>query len=408
MLRDLFSRYTPCLLCGALGWTGCGGDPSLPPGGTDPRLTGGSSSSTTTGGSEPCAQPGDVAPESMLKTEFEDHFAIGVALNNPVFSNDDEPRAALAAKHFNRTTAENAMKWSSIEPTEGQFVWDSADAFVEFAEAHEMQVHGHVLVWHQQTPAWVFQNESGGAIDRDGLLARVEAHMNALAERYGSRIGSWDVVNEAFDDSGALRATPWLEIIGSDYIEQVFAMADRIFPDAKLVYNDYSLYLPGKRDAAIAMAAALREAGVRIDAIGEQGHYNLTRPTTTELDAALSAFAAADLDILVTELDVDVLPRDTTGADLDDTMEPDPAIDPYVDCMSVSMDHTVATRWSELFAVYVHHAEAISSITFWGLDDSQSWLNNFPVRGRTNYPLLFNRLLQPKSAYAHVVGEAER
>jgi len=406
MLRSLYSRYAPCLLCAAFTWTGCGGDSSLPPGGNDPRLTGGSSSSTT-GAAEPCAQPGDVADESMLKTAFEDHFAIGVALNNPVFSSVDEPRAALAAKHFNRTTAENAMKWSSIQPTEGEFAFESADAFVEFAEAHSMQVHGHVLVWHQQTPAWVFQNASGGAIDRDGLLARVEAHMNALAERYGSRIASWDVVNEAFEDSGALRATPWLEIIGSDYIEQVFAMADRIFPDAKLVYNDYSLYNTGKRDAAIAMAKALREAGVRIDAIGEQGHYNLTRPTTSELDAALTAFAAADLDILVTELDVDVLPRDTTGADLDDTMEPDPAIDPYVDCMPISMDQTIAARWSALFGVYVNHAASISSITFWGLDDSQSWLNNFPVRGRTNYPLLFNRLLQPKSAYASVVREAE-
>jgi len=407
MLRSLYSRYAPCLLCAAFTWTGCGGDSSLPPGGNDPRLTGGSSSSTT-GAAESCAQPGDVADDSTLKTVFEDHFAIGVALNTPVFSALDEPRAALAAKHFNRTTAENAMKWSAIEPTEGQFEFESADTFVEFAEAHEMQVHGHVLVWHQQTPAWVFQNASGGSIDRDGLLARVEAHMNALAERYGSRIKSWDVVNEAFDDSGALRETPWLEIIGSDYIEQVFAMADRIFPDSKLVYNDYSLYLPAKRDAAIAMAKALREAGVRIDAIGEQGHYNLTRPTTSELDAALTAFAAADLDTLVTELDVDVLPRDTTGADLDDTMEPDPAIDPYVACMPASVDEAIAARWSELFAVYMHHAESISSITFWGLDDSQSWLNNFPVRGRTNYPLLFNRLLQPKSAYAHVVGEAER
>lgn len=348
-----------------------------------------------------------MADDSALKTAFEDHFAIGVALNNPVFSNTDAARAELAAKHFNRTTAENAMKWSSIEPIEGEFQFESSDSFVAFAEAHAMQVHGHVLVWHQQTPDWVFQDASGGPIDRDGLLARLEAHMSALSEHYGSRIASWDVVNEAFEDSGALRTTPWLEILGDDYIEQVFAMADRFFPDAKLVYNDYSLYLPGKRDAAIAMAKSLREAGVRIDAIGEQGHYNLTRPTTGELDAALTAFAAADLDILVTELDVDVLPRETTGADLDDTMELDPATNPYVDCMPTSVDQTIAARWSSLFSLYATHADSISSITFWGLDDSQSWLNNFPVRGRTNYPLLFDRQLRPKSAYASVVRQAE-
>jgi len=406
MLRYSFLRSATCLLCAALSWTGCGGDSSLPPGGYDPRLTGGNSSSTT-GATDPCAQPPDVAEDSALKTAFENHFAIGVALNNPVFSNTDTARAELAAKHFNRTTAENAMKWSSIEPIEGEFQFESSDTFVEFAEAHAMQVHGHVLVWHQQTPDWVFQDASGGRIDRDGLVARLEAHMSALAERYGSRIGSWDVVNEAFEDSGELRTTPWLEILGGDYIEQVFAMADRFFPDAKLVYNDYSLYVPAKRDAAIAMAEGLRAAGVRIDAIGEQGHYNLTRPTTSELDATLTAFAAADLDILVTELDVDVLPRDTTGADLDDTMELDPSVNPYVDCLPESVDQSIATRWASLFAVFAKHADSISSITFWGLDDSQSWLNNFPVRGRTNYPLLFDRQLQPKAAYAGVVGQAQ-
>ena len=407
MLRYPFLQSAPCLLCVALTWTGCGGDSSLPPGGHDPRLTGGSSSSTT-GAADPCAQPEDVPPESALKTAFEDHFAIGVALNNAVFSNMDAPRAALAAKHFNRATAENVMKWAPIQPTEGEFDFESADTFVEFAEAHSMQIHGHVLVWHQQTPDWVFQDASGGRIDREGLLARLEAHMSALAEHYGSRIGSWDVVNEAFEDSGALRTTPWLEILGDDYIEQVFAMADRFFPDAKLVYNDYSMFLPGKRDAAIAMAQSLREAGVRIDAVGMQGHYNLTRPTTGELDAALTAFAAADLDILVTELDVDVLPRDTMGADLDDTMELDPAVNPYVDCVPESVDQTIAARWSALFMVYANHSDSISSITFWGLDDSQSWLNNFPVRGRTNYPLLFDRQLLPKTAYTSVVRQAER
>ena len=407
------ARSFGVLLAAAGAWTGCGGDRSAPPGGHDLTSSGttahatGGGAGAGSGGAEACAEPATVSDESSLKTAFQEHFAIGVALNNSVFSGRDAARAELATKHFNRATAENAMKWALIEPSEAEFEFEGSDAFVEFAEARGMQIHGHVLVWHQQTPDWVFLDRSGDPIDRASLLARLEAHMSALSERYGSRIGSWDVVNEAFENSGALRPTPWLEIIGSDYIEQAFALADRYFPDAKLVYNDYSLFLSGKRDATIRLVESLRQAGVRIDAVGMQGHYNLERPYREELEATLDAFAAIDLEILVTELDVDVLPRATMGADLDDSMPPDPAIDPYTECVPESVDRTIAARWGELFGVFVSRRDAISGVTFWGLDDSQSWLNNFPAQGRTNYPLLFDRQLRPKSAYVNVVKQAK-
>ena len=170
-----------------------------------------------------------------------------------------------------RTQPENVLKWNSVQPSEGGFQFEMADQFVSFGEARNLEIHGHVLVWHQQTPDWVFLGSNGAPASRQQLLARLEAHMSALSERYGSRIAYWDVVNEALNDDGSLRDSPWRQIIGEDYVEQAFAMAERQFPDAKLVYNDYSLFLPNKTSAAICLAASLKQARFASTPLGCRG-----------------------------------------------------------------------------------------------------------------------------------------
>lgn len=410
MLLRTFARGLAVALCPAL-CLACGGDKSAPPGAYDTSTGASGTSADGAGGAppkEPCATPPSDPGDTSLFEAYEDYFRFGVALNGYVFSDRDLERSELAAKHFNRTTAENAMKWGSVQPLEGAFEFEPVDTFIEFAEARGMQVHGHTLVWHQQTPEWVFQDENGDLIDREGLLARLEDHMSAFADRYGSRIAYWDVVNEALDDAGGYRSTSWRSIIGNDYMVEAYMMADRYFPDAKLVYNDYSLWVPAKRDAAINMIAYLRSSGARVDAIGMQGHYDLVRPAEQQLDEALTAFGDADLEVLITELDVDVLPREGAGANISDTEDPAAALDPYTECLTRSADAAMAARWATLFEVFVRHADIISSVTVWGLDDGMSWLNNWPVQGRTNHPLLFDRELQPKSSYFSVIRQATR
>ena len=354
---------------------------------------------------EGCAVP--VEDTIPLKDAYADHFLMGVALGPITFRGVDEDAVNLVTRHFNRISPENNLKWNQVEPQPGEFDFEIADKYVEFGTKRGMQVYGHVLVWHSQTPDWVFQDDNGDPLDREGLLARVESHIGALAKRYGGKIGYWDVVNEAFNDNGTLRNSDWRKIIGDDYIEQVFRIADRLLPDSKLVYNDYSMFLPGKRNAAVQLVTDLREAGVRIDAIGMQGHYNMDRPTPSELAETLSAFRDAGVEVVVTELDVDVLPSawGIQNPDISnhETME---ALNPYRECLPEEVDRAAADRWGELFAVFVAYSDVISGVTLWGVNDKYSWLNNFPVNGRTNYALLFDRNYRPKTSYMRVIEQA--
>lgn len=353
-----------------------------------------------------CAEPLEPKAGPSLQQAFEGAFTMGVALDPTTFANPESESAELVKTHFAQISPENVLKWSEIHPTKTQYRFNDADRFVEFGEQNGMAVYGHVLVWHQQTPDWVFQDDAGQPISAEGLWARLEEHVATLAERYGARIGTWDVVNEALMDDGSLRESPWRTILGDDYVAEVFELVSRLMPDSRLIYNDYSMFLPAKRDAAAAMILDMRARDIRVDAVGMQGHYNLRRPTLDEVDAALATFAEAGIEVLVTELDLDVLPsqRDVQGADLD-AVEAN-ALDPYRYCLPADVDATVAEHWGRLFEVFVRHRESLATVTFWGVSDERSWLNDWPVRGRTNYPLLFNDQLQPKTNFAKVLEQA--
>ncbi len=366
-----------------------------------------------TGTAPECAEPAADRADVSLAEVFQSHFKLGVALGPSAFiANELDPSAleeqqAFVKHQFNRISPENVLKWSHLQPSEGTFRFELADAFVDFGAERGLEIHGHVLVWHQQTPPWVFTGRSGSQATREELLGRLEAHMAAVAERYASRIAYWDVVNEALTDEGTLRDSPWRSVLGDDYIGLAFEMAARYFPDAKLVYNDYSLFLPAKREASIELVTSLRRAGLKVDAIGMQGHYNLSRPTTSELESTLAAYERAGIEVLVTELDLDVLPRDTLGADLDDEGELSEAADPYRECLPANVDDQIAAKWASIFGAFVRYSDTISSVTFWGIHDGLSWLNNWPIEGRTNHPLLFDRDLRPKAAFEKVIQQAE-
>jgi endo-1,4-beta-xylanase len=347
-------------------------------------------------------------PEVTLKSAFAESFMVGAALNEAQFSNQVVDEAAIVKKHFNTITPENTLKWESVHPEPDSFNFGPADAYVSFGEENGMFIVGHALVWHHQTPQWVFQDEDGKDVDRETLLNTMRHHILTVVGRYRGRIDGWDVVNEALNDDGTLRESPWLRIIGDDYIARAFEYAREADPDVQLYYNDYSLANRPKRDGTVALVTNLQERGIDVAGVGLQGHYNLTFPDVEQLDSSITAIAATGVDVMITELDIDVLPSawEYRGADLSLDVELRDALNPYTEALPDSMEHILATRYAELFGVFHRNADVVTRVTFWGVTDQASWLNSWPVQGRISYPLLFDRGNNPKHAYDVVIAVA--
>ena len=270
-----------------------------------------------------------------------------------------------------------------------------------------MKIRGHTLVWHSQTPKWVFQDENGrplngtNAADRELLLHRMHDHIQTVVGRYKGRIKCWDVVNEALQDNGQLRKSPWLKIIGEDYIEKAFQYAHEADPDAILRYNDYSLENEPKRNGAIALIKKLQAEGIPVEAVGLQDHVKLDWPTVEQLDATISDFAKLGVKVMITELDVDLLSR-SRSADVAEVQKQVVANN-YTNGLPPVIQQALTKRYGDLFSVYVKHRNDIALVTLWGVTDGDSWLN----RGRMNHPLLFDRQWQPKPAFDAVIKAAQ-
>ena len=342
-----------------------------------------------------------------LGSVYADDFLIGVALNTSMV-NGSNPRAAeIAARQFTSLTAENDMKWQSVHPAPDRYDFAAADAYLEFGQKHRMAVIGHTLVWHSQTPAWVFQGEGGQPASREVLLERMRDHIRTVAGRYRGRIKGWDVVNEAVADGGpdVLRDSPWRRIIGDDFLDHAFRFAREADPKAELYYNDYGLENEQKRARALTLLRGLVQRGVPIDGVGLQGHYYLDHPSSAAIEQTIKDFAALGLKVMITELDVDVLPSrgNTNIADISRREQADPGLDPYTAGLPKDVQEKLARRYSDLFQVFLRQRKHIGRVTFWGLNDGQSWLNNFPIHGRTNHPLLLDRELLPKPAFFAVL-----
>lgn len=349
---------------------------------------------------------------ATLKEAFAGKFLIGCAISASILQVPDHPALALAETQFNSITPTDSMKWDAWNPQPDQFNYEAADAFVDFGTERDMVLIGHPLFWHHQTPNWVFEDDEGKPATRDVLLERMRQRVRQLSKRYGDRVKIWDVVNEAIWNDGTLRQTKFLEIIGDDYIEQAFRIAAEELPDdAVLVYNDYNMFLPARRAAFLAMVKDFREKGVRLDAIGMEGHYALDYPESQQLEDSIVAFAAAGLPIHFTEFDVEVLERLPYIVDDEPIpgLQPDAENNPYADGkLPDAVQQQLADRYAELFAILLKHADKIERITFWGVGDGDSWTNFWPIPGRTSFPLLFDRDYNPKPAFFSVMEEARK
>ncbi len=324
---------------------------------------------------------------------YQSAFNIGVAVGGLLPDDYSPAELDLLRTQFNVITPENCMKPSSIQPREGEFTFQQADALVAFARENGKCVTGHCLVWHQQTPEWFFRNGEQPA-SRALLLSRLRTHIQALMGRYRGQIVGWDVVNEAIDDRDAyLRDTPWLRQVGDDYLLQAFRFAREADPNVQLYYNDYSIEEPIKREKTLRLLATLRAAGIRVDAVGIQGHWTLDRVPFAEIDAAIDLYAQTGAKVMITELDLSMLPWDESAGD------------PYQDGCPPELPQRQAEQYAELFRIFLRHREVITRVAFWNPHDGRSWLNSYPYP-RTNYPLLFDRECQPKPAYHAVLAAA--
>lgn len=343
---------------------------------------------------------------ASLKDRYSEHFMIGAAVNTGHIMGTDAEGQALVAAQFNTLTAENDMKWEQIQPEPGQFDFRSADALVAFSEENGIFVVGHTLLWHQQTPAWVFEDENGEPASRELLLSRLKQHIETVVGRYKGRVQGWDVVNEAFEEDGSWRKSKWFEIIGPDYIEQAFRYAAAADPEAELYYNDYNMFKAAKRSGVVRMVKALQEKGVRIDGVGFQGHYGLGGPDLGDLEASILAVKETGLQVMFTELDISVLPfpdQEKMGADISLDFALQEEFNPYAAGLPAEVGKKLADSYSRLFELFLRHSETISRVTFWGVEDGSSWRNSWPMAGRTDYPLLFDRNYQPKQAFHALV-----
>lgn len=345
-----------------------------------------------------------------LKDALKDKFLIGVAMNEAQITEADSSSVAIIKNHFNSITAENCMKSEELQPVEGEFNFKLADQFVKFGEENNMYIIGHTLVWHSQAPKWFFTDATGKDVTREVLIERMKNHIFTVVGRYKGKVKGWDVVNEAFEDDGSWRNSKFYQIIGEDYIRLAFQFAHEADPDADLYYNDYSMSHEGRRNTVVKMVKDLKSQGVRIDGVGLQGHMDMVFPDLDEFEKSMLAFAETGVKLMITELDVTVLPRPgiDVGAEISASFEYQQKLNPYAEGLPDSVSIALNNRYNDIFKLFLKHSDILERVTLWGVYDGQSWRNNWPVRGRTDYSLLFDRNFEPKPVVKSIIKEAKQ
>jgi endo-1,4-beta-xylanase len=348
--------------------------------------------------------------EATLKDSYADEFLIGTimpgGLDPDATFTDDPIELGVVARDFNALTAENCMKPICMQPNEGEYFFKASDYCVDFAEANSMVLVGHTLVWHAMTADWFFKDEAGQLPSRELMLERMRTHIDTVVGRYKGRIPYWDVVNEAVlyqgaGNSAVFRESPWFKAIGEDYIELAFRHTHAVDPDAKLYYNDYNMVKKEKVDFVLEMVSGMRAKGVPIHGVGMQGHWTLDWPSLSDIEYALRAFTDAGIPVSITELDITVLPDPPShsGANVTDDVEYAEKYNPYSQSIPAEVLQKQADRYQEIFELFLKYKSNIERVSFWGTSDSQSWKNSYPMKGRTDYPLLFDRKFNSKPAY---------
>jgi len=352
------------------------------------------------------AQGQDPAPATALKNTFADSFKMGVAVNQDIVTGKNAAAQSIIAKQFNTVTLENAMKAEVIYPQQGKIDFSGADAFIDFAKQNNMFTVAHTLVWHNQTPDWFFTNSKNEPNTPAEQLEQMRKHIELVAGRYKNKVDAWDVVNEVIADDGSYRPTVWVNRVGDGdtMVKAAFKYAQQYSPSTELYYNDFNAWRPEKRDGIIRMIKMLQKEGIRIDGIGIQAHWGLNFPKMQYIEQAIDAYAALGIKVMITELDIDVLPLtkegQITGTDM---MKPqfqleefETYLDPYKNGLPSDVEAQLNARYKALFELFYAKRDKIDRVTFWGLHDGMSWKNDYPIPNRTNYPLLWDRNLNPK------------
>lgn len=349
-----------------------------------------------------CSQKSPNDP--TLKAYFGNKYLIGVAVNTNQSSEQDTLAVEVIKRHFNSVVAENCMKSEEIHPEEHRWNWEDADQFVKFGEENGMVVIGHCLIWHSQCPEWFFVDREGNTVDAETLKARMRTHITTIMTRYRGRIAGYDVVNEAVLDNGDYRQSKFYEILGEEFIPWAFKCAHEADPDAELYYNDYSMALPAKRETVVKIVKDLKARGLRIDAVGMQSHMGMSHPDFNEYEKTIQAIINAGVDVQFTELDMDAIPTVSVGAAVEDRAAYRAQMNPYTEGLPDSVSNIWNARMKQVFQIYDKYSDHIKRVTAWGVQDGDSWKNDWPMKGRTNYPLLFDRNYEMKPFLKDMLG----
>ena len=330
-----------------------------------------------------------------LKDHFKDYFTIGVAVSPQSLKTDE---AVLIVQEFNSMTAENAMKMGPIHPFEKQYNWAGGDSIATFAKRNNLKLRGHTLCWHNQTPRWFFTDSATGKqVTKEVLLQRLKDHITTVVSRYKGTIYAWDVVNEAISDKKDeyFRPSLFYQICGEEFMAKAFQWAHEADPNALLFYNDYNEINPTKREKIIRMIKDLKAKGVPIHGVGLQGHWAINEPSKEQLENTLKDFSELGLNMQVTELDISVYPKEHNARDR--------KAEDYDTVFTTEKELKQMEVYKNCFELFRKYEKQISSVTFWNISDRRSWLDNFPVRGRKDYPLLFDAQLKPKKVYWEII-----
>jgi len=345
-----------------------------------------------------------------LKEALADKFLIGTALNARQIAGYHPEELAVVRENFNSIVAENCMKSERLVANQDVYDFTTSDKFVNFGIENNMVVHGHTLIWHSQTPKWFFKDSLDQEITREELIQRMKNHIHTVVTRYKGKIKTWDVVNEAVLDDGTLRKSKFYNILGEDFIKMAFEFAHEADPEAELYYNDYSTALPEKREGIVRMVKKLQEQGVPIHGIGMQGHIGMDYPELEEFEKSITAFANLGLKVSITEFDITVLPSPwkNQGAEVSANFQYKEAMNPYPEKLPDTVSNALNQRYLEFFKLFLKHHKKIDKVTLWGVNDGNSWRNDWPVAGRTDYPLLFDRDNKPKSVVDSIIAIAKK
>lgn len=354
-----------------------------------------------------CAGGTTQTKEIGLKDIVGNKFLVGAALNVRQSSGADTSSLRIVKRHFNSIVAENCMKSEEIQPREGEFFFDEADKFVNLGIENNMSIIGHCLIWHSQCPDWFFVDDKGNNVSADKLKQRMRIHISTVVGRYKGKIKGWDVVNEAIVEDGSYRKSKFYEILGEEFIPLAFQYAHDADPDAELYYNDYGMNVKGRRDGVVKLIRSLKEKGIRIDAVGMQGHMGMDYPDIKEFEESMLAFAAEGVKVMITEWDMSALPTARQSANISDTVAFRKSLNPYPDALPDSVNTVWNRRMDEFFTLFEKHSDIVTRVTAWGVSDGDSWKNDFPVKGRKDYPLLFDRNYQPKKFVKDMIEEVE-